>query len=105
MSQNKIPILLDLIEKNPKDAFPRFALAKEYEKLGLENQALESYEVLINEFPEYGGSYYHYAILLIQSQKMDEAEAVIAKGLQILKSQNDHHLWGELNALQMGYFD
>ncbi|GAA5222088.1 tetratricopeptide repeat protein [Membranihabitans marinus] len=105
MSQNKIDLLLELNSESPNDPFPYFALAKEYEKISEYDKAIEQYKKLVNDFPSYGGTYYHYAILLIQSQKNQTALEIIESGLTVLLDNGDRHLYSELAGLKENYFE
>lgn len=105
MSQNKITLLLELNNESPNDPFPYFALAKEYEKISEYDKAIEQYNKLVNDFPSYGGTYYHYAVLLIQSQKIQEAIDIIESGLIVLQDNGDRHLWNELAGLKENYIE
>ena len=105
MSQNKIQYLEELISEDGKDPFPYFALAKEYEKIGNKEKTLIHYQKLNTEFPSYGGTYYHYAQFLIANSELDLARDVIKTGMEVLKSQNEQHLYNELSGLYLQFFD
>ncbi|WP_236974876.1 hypothetical protein [Membranihabitans maritimus] len=105
MSQNKIQYLEDLIAEDGRDAFPYFALAKEYEKIGEKEKASFNYKKLISTFPSYSGTYYHYAQFLITNEKTDLAKDIITTGLEVLKSQKENHLYNELSGLYLQFFE
>ncbi|MDE1191219.1 MAG: hypothetical protein PW786_03660 [Arachidicoccus sp.] len=54
----RIEKLLEFLNENPKDNFVRHALAMEYLKLERTDEARRLLEILLNDFPEYIGSYY-----------------------------------------------
>lgn len=105
MTNTKINILQESIVENPDNPFAYFALAREYQKLNDKNRSREQFHHLIHHFPEYGATYYHYAIFLLDEEETDEARKIIAKGLDVLHKNKDIHLHNELIALRDQYFD
>jgi len=90
--------LQKLIEMNDKKEtdFLLFAIAKEYEADGLMEKALDCYARLLMNYPNYVGTYYHYACLLQEQDKKTEASSIIAKGIEISTLQGDRHAANEL---------
>lgn len=96
---------MDRIEKikaflltNPSDNFLRHALALEYIKIGDDEQARELFENILNQSPDYIGSYYHLAKLL---EKMEQTALAIEwyeKGMAAAKQAKDNHAYNELQA-------
>ena len=104
MSQNKINLLKEAINEDPEKPFPHFALAKEYQKVNDLDSAQKHYQHLIDHFPAYSGTYYHYVLLLIEIKNMASAQEIIEKGLQILKVESESKLYNELLMLRETYF-
>lgn len=100
MSQNRIELLQKAIHDNPNDPFPYFGLAKSYEKAGEIDKALQQYDYLIQNHSDYGGTYYHYVILLLDLDEWDKAEKVCDQGLEVLLEQNEQQLYNELLMLK-----
>lgn len=105
MSQKIIPILLETVREDPTNPFPHFALANEYQKLNDIESARKHYQHLVKQFPDYGGTYYHYALLLIDENESNEARKIIRKGLEVLERSGETNLRNELAALLDQYFD
>ena len=63
MSSQRLKQLQGFLENSPNDSFLLFAIAKEYEGLGQDEQALEHYLLLTQTDPGYIGTYYHLAKL------------------------------------------
>ena len=61
---NRIEKLHELLGQMPDDNFLRHALALEYIKLGNDKEARFLFESILNDSPDYIGSYYHLAKLL-----------------------------------------
>lgn len=80
----------------PNDAFLRFALAKEYEKEGADAGARDVYQQLIEDQPEYIGTYYHLGKTLERLDKPGEAWRVYSNGIAITKKLGENHAMREL---------
>ena len=61
---NRIEKLHELLQQMPGDNFLRHALALEYIKLEKDDDARILFESILNDSPDYVGSYYHLGKLL-----------------------------------------
>lgn len=96
MNNGRLEQLKKLLEDAPNDPFVTFALAKEYHKLGNLEKAIEIYQSLIKNQPDYTGTYYHLAHLLLEAKQPQQAVAIFEQGLRITAQVGDHHAHGEL---------
>ena len=83
--------ILEFLKAQPNDNFLRHALALEYLKINENEKAKELFLAILNESPDYIGSYYHLAKLL---EQMGEKEAAISwyeKGMAAAKEAKDQH--------------
>jgi tetratricopeptide (TPR) repeat protein len=91
---------LEQLEKmhveDPNDVFVFYALTKEYEYNGLEDLALQYYQKLMDQHPDYVGLYYHFGKLLEKHGRQEEALTIYNTGLHVAKQQNDTFAHGEL---------
>ncbi len=88
--------ILEFLKAQPNDNFLRHALALEYLKINENEKAKELFLAILNESPDYIGSYYHLAKLL---EQMGEKEAAISwyeKGMAAAKEVKDQHSYNEL---------
>ncbi len=88
--------ILEFLKAQPNDNFLRHALALEYLKINENEKAKELFLAILNESPDYIGSYYHLAKLL---EQMGEKEAAISwyeKGMAAAKAAKDQHSYNEL---------
>ena len=85
-----------LLQVNPKDNFLRFALAKEYEKEGQDEQARQAYEGLIHDAPTYVGTYYHLGKTLERLGDARKAFATYSSGMRMAKQLSETHAYNEL---------
>jgi predicted Zn-dependent protease len=85
-----------MLAESPKDAFLRFALAKEFEKEGADAGAREIYEALLADQPEYVGTYYHLGKTLERLNEQAEAWRTYTEGIAITKRLGEKHAMNEL---------
>lgn len=90
-----------MLESAPKDAFLRFALAKEWEGEGNDVAALHIYRSLVNDQPEYVGTYYHLGKTLERMDRPQEAWTAYSKGIAITKKLGEQHAMRELAGARM----
>lgn len=95
---DKIEKLIEFLRAAPKDDFLRHALALEYIKIGDDLKAKFLFEEILNESPNYVGSYYHLAKLLEKLEQTDKAILYYEKGMIAAKAANDNHSYNELQA-------
>lgn len=93
---NRLDQLLQMYQASPTDAFLTFALAKEYEGMGNDTQALEYYVSLRQAQPDYTGLYYHLGKLYERTGNTTEASEVYHAGIEICKKVGDRHAMSEL---------
>jgi tetratricopeptide (TPR) repeat protein len=97
--------LLQFQAAQPADAFILFALAKEHEKLGNKDVALEHYEKLVATSPDYVGTYYHLGKLQQALGQSDAAVATYKTGLAVASKLGDRHAYSELAAAKLELVD
>ncbi|MBC6989139.1 MULTISPECIES: tetratricopeptide repeat protein [Hymenobacter] len=92
---SRLQQLLAFYADDPNDAFTIYALATEYRATEPE-KAMEFYQKLLDEHPDYVGTYYHAGKLHEQLENPEEAEKVYRKGLQISRRAGQMHAASEL---------
>lgn len=93
--------LQNLLAESPDDSFVRFALAKEYEKMGDEDKAFEFYNELLKKDPDYLGLYYHLGKWYERANDAERAVDIYSKGMEVARQQGDQHALGELAGARM----
>ena len=88
--------LRSFVDEDPTDPFLHFALAKEYEKLNEEEQALQRYLHLVSNHDNYVGTYYHLGKLYERRQDFEKAVSTYSKGLEVARLVKDTHSASEL---------
>jgi Tfp pilus assembly protein PilF len=98
LNMNRIEKILEFLEQKPNDNFLRHALALEYIKQGDYVKAQNLFEAVLNDSPDYIGSYYHLAKLLERKGETESAIGWYEKGMQVAKNTGDQHAYNELQA-------
>lgn len=90
--------LKQFYEENPNDSFLLFAIAKEYESSGQHREALDWYERLRTQDPDYVGTYYHLGKLYELLENTDRAIEVFRQGISVAQKAGDAQAERELRA-------
>lgn len=98
---DRITRLLELHEKDPSNPFPIYGMALEFRNNGMPERAVEYFEVLLNEHPDYVPAYFHYGQLLIDQGEEERARVVLTQGVAKAERQGDKHALSELEAALM----
>jgi Tfp pilus assembly protein PilF len=98
MMTNRIEKIKEYLQANPKDNFLRHALALEYIKTGDDTTAKELFINILQDSPDYVGSYYHLAKLLERTGEQNLAIEWYEKGMAEAKKAKDNHSYNELQA-------
>ncbi|MEL6924430.1 MAG: tetratricopeptide repeat protein [Bacteroidota bacterium] len=101
MSSDRLKQLLNFYEESPDDSFIRFAIAKEYEKLQDDEQALAFYLRILDQDPAYVGNYYHLAKLYERTDDLAKALETYAAGMRVARQQGDQHAFSELSGAKV----
>lgn len=101
MKNNRIDTLLAFLKDDPEDSFVRFALAKEYEKMGTLKKALDTYINLKELEPDYVGLYYHLGGLYELLNEKKQALQTYEDGIVVAKKIADFHSLSELHNAKM----
>jgi Tfp pilus assembly protein PilF len=95
---NRIEKILEFLNQQPKDNFLRHALALEFIKIGEDLKAKDLFIEILEETPDYIGSYYHLAKMLEKLQDKTAAIEWYEKGMAAAKLAKDDHAYRELQA-------
>lgn len=105
MTTNRLSTLLQLLGESPHDSFLLFAIAKEYEKAGDKEQALQYYQRLQRDDPDYVGTYYHLGKLYEQLEDATAAFRTYTAGMDIARQLLDQHAYSELAGARLALGD
>jgi tetratricopeptide (TPR) repeat protein len=110
MQTTRLNKLLEFLKADPADPFILYALATEYNTAGDYEQAFHYYNLLVDNSPEYVGTYYHLGKLLEKTGDKDRAVEIYRLGLNAARNKHDNHAYAELQgalnaAMGMDYED
>ncbi|WP_437922026.1 tetratricopeptide repeat protein [Sphingobacterium sp. LRF_L2] len=94
--KGRIAELESFLEENPNDPFLKYALTMEFKKLGETENTLLGFQNLVQDHPDYVGTYYHYGKLLEQLGNKEEAGAIYKRGMEVAQRLRNRHAYGEL---------
>lgn len=95
---SRLETLLEILNDEPNDAFTLYAIAMEYKKIDI-IKSEEYFKKLIKNHPEYIGTYYQYAQLLLEKNEKSEAEKIVIRGVEVAIQKKDFHAMSELKQL------
>lgn len=98
MQADRLQKLLDFLKDEPNDEFLQYALATEYLRLNDTDKALQYYEKLVADHPNYTGTYYHLGKLYETLGRKDDALTIYQQGMQITRQKRDNHALSELQS-------
>jgi Tfp pilus assembly protein PilF len=98
MTNNRIDILRGMVASNPSDTFARYGLAMEYVKGGQLEQAIDEFDHLLLNNPNYPAAYFHAGQTLEKLGRIDDARGMYQKGIEITTEMGDQHTRSELQA-------
>ena len=98
-SQARIKQIRSLLDRNPDDTFPHYALAMELKSQGCLEAALESLDRCLSLDPKYGYAWYHKAAILKDAGRTDEAREVLHRGLEVASKDGQDQAANEIRDL------
>ncbi|MES3628574.1 MAG: tetratricopeptide repeat protein [Longimonas sp.] len=93
---DRIAQLESFLEEDPDDPFTQFALAQEHLKQDDIDVAQQYFEGLVEEHPDYVGTYYHLGKLYERLGQTDTAIDTYEQGIEIARTQHDQKNLSEL---------
>lgn len=99
MQESRLEKLLEFINNEPNDEFLKYALATEYLRLNDTAKALEYYEDLVSNHPNYVGTYYHLGKLYEAIGRKPDAISTYENGMKIAREKRDNHALSELQSV------
>jgi hypothetical protein len=98
MNSQRIEMLKNMVLENPHDPFYPYALALEF----IHTNRPEALSILVNvlhNYPDYLPTYYQAGLLSIESDKLEEGQAILERGVTLAQKQNDRKALNELRSL------
>ncbi len=98
MATNRLDVLKQMVDQDPKNTFARYGLAMEFANSGNLQQAVEEYRTVLSHDENYAAAYYHGGQALEKLGDLDEARALYEKGIEITTRKGDGHTRAEIEA-------
>lgn len=99
---SRIQQIEDFLKETPNDPFLHYALTMEYVKIGDTAKSLLGFENLVEKYPDYVGTYYHFGKFLEKENDSARAQEIYQIGIQVATKMRNMHAKGELmGALNM----
>lgn len=99
MNNKRLKQLLSFLENGSQDPFIKYAIATEYLKENETDLALSFYNDLMENHPDYVGTYYHLGKLYVQLGEREKAKIVFETGMSKAKEMQDGHALTELRQI------
>lgn len=96
MEKTRAEILQEMLAANPDDTFARYALALELAKSDPPGGAWEHFDYLLKNHSQYSAAYYQAGMFLLHQGRREEAKNVFTRGVEVTRSQGNHHAQSEL---------
>jgi Tfp pilus assembly protein PilF len=98
MATNRIEMLKQMVDQDPKNTFARYGLAMEYAKAEQYDQAVAEFRTLLEHDENYAAAYYHGGQAFEKLGDLDGARALYEKGIEITTRKGDGHTRAEIEA-------
>lgn len=102
MTVDRIETLKKFIAARPSDPFPRYGLAQEYKNAGRLAEARDAFAALMQDHPDYTAAYLHAGNVLSALGEMEQARAVMERGIEACARRGDSHAKAELEGALAG---
>ena len=89
-------MLEEFLATHPKDAFARYGLAMECANQGDSTAAVENFEKLLADNPDYVAGYFQFGQLLARLSRIAEAKRALTQGIEVARRTGDHHAGSEM---------
>lgn len=95
-SEIRMQKLLQMEQAKPEDPFLKFAIAQELTAQQNIEAAEKYYAQLLEKFPDYLPTYYHFAKLKEGKNHFEQATVLYQKGIELAQNQGDSKTLAEL---------
>lgn len=93
---SRLDSLLDLLSKEPDDAFLLYGIALEYMSVQNYQTAEEYFLKLLSVDPNYVAGYMQFALLKEKTGDIESAQKIYAEGIETAKKSGDFHAANEM---------
>jgi predicted Zn-dependent protease len=98
-AMDRVAMLNEILEQDPKDAFARYGLAMEYSKQGNVERAMGEFKNLLATHPDYTAGYFMAAQTLASAGRTNEAKTMLTDGIASARRTGNSHAQSEMEAM------
>src|SRR5437764_899821 len=98
-ANTRLPKIGAMLAEAPADPELHYMLAMEHTSLGDDATAVRCFQKLFEVAPDYPPAYHMAARALQRLDRIDEARAILQKGIPVALAKNDTHAAGEMQEL------
>jgi Tfp pilus assembly protein PilF len=96
---DKVAMLKEILSQHPTDTFARYGLAMEYVSRGETSTAIEEFDQLLTQHPDYTPGYFMAAQTLAKIGQTDEAMARLREGIECAQRTGNQHALSEMQQM------
>jgi tetratricopeptide (TPR) repeat protein len=93
---SRLEILQGMLSQDPANTFARYGLAMELANQGKYADAVQQFEELIQNKPDYCAAYFHGGQTLEKAGEVEKAAAMYRRGIEAARQAGDTHTRMEL---------
>jgi tetratricopeptide (TPR) repeat protein len=98
LEKSRRETLEQFLSQKPNDAFARYGLALECANQGDSRAAMEHFQKLLENSPDYVAGYFQFAQLLARQGQLDQARKLLSDGIVVAQRAGDMHARDEMQA-------
>lgn len=98
-TSDRLNALLAMAQADPAKAFTWYGIAMEYKSLGRPDDAVTTFQKLIQLDPRYVPAYHMLGRLLVELGRTDEARTVLNTGVETARQTGNAHAQGEMEGV------
>ena len=88
-----------MLSHDPGNAFARYGLAMEYSNTGQLELALQEFQKLLADHPDYTAGYFMAAQALAKGDRQEDAAKMLRDGITVAAQKGDTHAQAEMQAM------
>ncbi|NIJ53920.1 tetratricopeptide repeat protein [Dyadobacter arcticus] len=104
MDSSFLSTLVTFYEEDPDDPFNIYALAIAYAKIN-QGKAADFFDILLNKHPDYLATYYHAGAFFAEQEKIEKAERIYQRGIELARLQGNVKTQQELMRAYNAFLD
>jgi tetratricopeptide (TPR) repeat protein len=91
--------LEEMVAEDPGDFESRYMLGMEHASAGDDEGAVRCFEEIFKVAPQYAHAYHQAGRALVRLGRIEEARAVLRRGIPVAERGGEHHAAGEMQGL------